>query len=187
MMATSHISSVTFPIDFHLLPKSFGTNCPCILKSGNGPALIKEILGLRVWKVVTIDPNGQESGTILIRKSQQIRKVKVTDSHPLVRFRAQDIPQRSPRIGNLLNVIRSPRGHPSGQSYERVPNEAAVDHTNNNDIYDDVNGDEEEEQEPFLSAPRSQRQQGIFTPRRRRSRSIITTFTPQKKSERRKE
>ena len=72
-------------LDFNDLPRTFATGCPCLTKGGLVPVVIKEALGSKQWKVMKIDENGEETGITWEKKSQQLRRVKKNESHPLIR------------------------------------------------------------------------------------------------------
>lgn len=72
-------------LDFNDLPRTFATGCPCLTKGGLVPVVIKEALGSKQWKVMQIDENGEETGITWEKKSQQLRRVKKNESHPLIR------------------------------------------------------------------------------------------------------
>jgi hypothetical protein len=96
-------------------PVRFCVGAACIIKTGKIPARIIETLGEKRWRVELLDEEtGESTGSTLERKSQQLRKAKPEDKHPLLRA------DSSSETSIAVDEIRQPESGVNNNSLTQV-------------------------------------------------------------------
>ena len=78
----------------------FGVGSSCIHKRGNIPALITKTLGEKKWLVELLDNETGETTSTKEVTSQQLRRPKAEDNHPLLRAESDELCQQEESNNN---------------------------------------------------------------------------------------